>query len=152
MMSLNTLSILLAIATGAGLAVQAVVNSRLRVAIGSAFWAASVQTLIGLIMLAALAAAMRQPLPSASGLFRTPWWIWTGGLFGGTFVVVSILLTPRLGVALTLTAIIVGQLASAMVIDHFGWFGAETIRISPLRVVGAALLVAGVVLIRRSGL
>jgi len=37
---------------------------------------------------------------------------------------------------------------AALVIDHYGWFGVDMHRLSPLRVVGVVLLFAGVVLIR----
>ena len=70
-------------------------------------------------------------------------------MFGATFIVVSIVLTPRLGTALMLASVIVGQLSAALLIDHYGLFGASVIRMSPGRVIGAALLVLGVVLLRR---
>ncbi|MND03318.1 hypothetical protein D3C83_230870 [compost metagenome] len=47
-----------------------------------------------------------------------------------------------------LGGVIVGQLAAALVIDHFGLFGAEVIPISAARVAGVLLLVGGVALIR----
>jgi transporter family-2 protein len=47
-----------------------------------------------------------------------------------------------------LAAAIAGQLGAALVIDHYGWFGAEVIPISLTRIAGVALLAAGVILIR----
>jgi bacterial/archaeal transporter family-2 protein len=147
----NPLYLLLAAVTGAGIAVQAVVNARLRVVVGTPLWAAAVQILIGLTGVLAIIALTRQPAPVTAGLDRAPWWVWTGGFLGAAYVVVSILLTPRLGAALMLASTIVGQLVAAVLIDHFGWFGTTVFRISPLRLLGVALLVAGVILIRRSG-
>jgi transporter family-2 protein len=43
----------------------------------------------------------------------------------------------------------VGQMTMALVMDHFGLFGLARHEISPLRILGASFLVAGVVLIRR---
>ena len=135
---------------GAGIAAQAVINARLRLILGAPLWAAATQFIVGLTLLLALAFITRQPAPMTQGLARAPWWIWLGGIFGAAFIVVSIVLTPRLGTALTLASVIVGQLTAALLIDHFGWFGASVIRMSPIRVLGAALLVLGVVLLRRT--
>ena len=53
-----------------------------------------------------------------------------------------------LGAALMLASSIVGQLSAALVIDHFGLFGATVVPISTTRVIGVLLLAAGVILIR----
>jgi transporter family-2 protein len=140
---------LLGVVAGSGVAIQAVVNARLRTIVGVPLWAAATQFTVGLLLILLVGLVTRQPAPATEGLARSPWWIWTGGFFGATFIVITILLTPRLGAGLTLASTIVGQLSAALLIDHFGWFGAATIRMSPWRVLGAALLVAGVLLIRR---
>ncbi len=145
---MNHLYTLFAVVAGAGVAVQAVINSRLRFLLGAPLWAAVAQFVVGLVLLIAIAALTRQPTPTTSGMLRAPWWVWTGGLFGASYVLMSILLTPRLGAALMLASTIVGQLAAALVVDHYGWFGATVIPISLTRLVGVALLALGVILIR----
>ena len=145
---MNNFYLLLAFVTGAGLAVQFVINARLRLLLGGPLWAAAVQFVIGLALILIVALVTRQPAPLTAGLARAPWWMWTGGAFSATFIVVSIVLTPKLGTALTLASIMVGQLAAALVVDHYGLFGGTMIRISPARVLGVALLLLGVVLIR----
>jgi len=144
----NTLYILAAVATGAGIAAQALINSRLRGVLGGAIWAAVAQFVVGLVLLIALALATRQPSPSFEAVPRSPWWVWTGGAFGAAFIVVSIVLVPRMGTALTVASITVGQLLAALVFDHTGWLGAPVIRLSPVRLAGAALLFAGIMLLR----
>ena len=145
---MTNLFLLFAVVAGAGVAIQAAINSRLRFILGAPVWAASTQFVIGLVALAVVALASRQPMPSADTLARTPWWMWTGGLFGAAFIFMTVVATPRLGAALMLGGVIVGQLAAALVIDHYGLFGAEVIPVSVMRLAGVALLVAGVVLIR----
>ena len=145
---MNTLYILAAVATGAGIAAQALINSRLRGVLGGAIWAAVAQFVVGLVLLIALALATRQPSPSFEAVPRSPWWVWTGGAFGAAFIVVSIVLVPRMGTALTVASITVGQLLAALVFDHTGWLGAPVIRLSPVRLVGAALLCGGIMLLR----
>jgi transporter family-2 protein len=76
--------------------------------------------------------------------------MWTGGIFGATFILMAVIVTPKLGAALMLAASIVGQLAAALVIDHYGWFGADIIPVSLTRIGGVLLLVAGVILLRRT--
>jgi transporter family-2 protein len=53
-----------------------------------------------------------------------------------------------LGAALMLASSIVGQLGAALVIDHYGLFGATVIPITATRVIGVTLLAVGVILIR----
>jgi transporter family-2 protein len=144
----NNFYLLLAFVTGAGIAAQFVINSRLRVLLGGPVWAAVVQFVVGLLLLLAAALVTRQPAPLTAGLTRAPWWVWTGGVVGATFIFMSIVLTPLLGTTLTLATLIVGQLTAALVIDHYGLFGGTVIRMSPFRVAGVALLLLGVALIR----
>jgi bacterial/archaeal transporter family-2 protein len=144
----SNFSLLLAFVTGAGLAAQAVINARLRVLLDGAIWAAATQVVVGLIFLVLVGVATRQPAPVTAGLGGAPWWIWTGGVFGATFVLVSILLTPVLGATLMLASLIVGQLTAALIVDHYGLFGGTIVRLSPTRVMGVVLLFLGVMLIR----
>lgn len=142
------LFILFAVAAGVGVAVQAAVNTRLRFLLGAPVWAAISQFLIGLTLLALVAIITRPGAPVTSGVGRAPWWIWTGGIFGATYILMSVVVTPRLGAALMLASTIVGQLGAALVVDHFGWFGGTVIPISVTRVLGVVLLAIGVILIR----
>ena len=74
--------------------------------------------------------------------------MWTGGFFGAAFILMAVVATPVLGAALMLAASIVGQLAAALVIDHYGLFGGSVVPISATRVLGVVLLAGGVILIR----
>jgi transporter family-2 protein len=82
------------------------------------------------------------------GYGRYPWWIWTGGIAGASYVLAAVALARPLGVATLFAAVIVGQLTAGLVIDHFGWFNVPVHRVSPERLIGAALLVGGMALIR----
>jgi transporter family-2 protein len=138
---------LLAAAIGAGLAAQAGVNSQLRIATGSALWTALISASVTVVLLAAALAAQRDSI-QLSGYARFPWWIWAGGLAGAASVLGAVALVRSLGVATLFAAIIVGQLTAGLVIDHFGWFGVPVHRASPARMLGAALLLAGMAIIR----
>jgi transporter family-2 protein len=144
----NNFYLLLAFVTGAGVAAQSVINSRLRLLLGGPIWAAAAQFIVGLFLLLLVAVASRQPAPVTTGLGSAPWWVWTGGAFGATFIVVTIVLTAKIGATLTLASIIVGQLTTALVVDHYGLFGGTIVRLTPLRLTGVGLLLLGVMLIR----
>jgi len=143
----RTLYWLLAASVGSGLALQAGVNTQLRAATGSALWTSIISASFTVVCLALLQAAQRDVLPLA-GYSRFPWWIWTGGIAGAAYVFGVVVLTRHLGVALFFAAVVVGQLGTGLVIDHWGWFGVPVHRVSPERFVGALLLLAGMALIR----
>ena len=44
--------------------------------------------------------------------------------------------------------VLIGQMLAAIVIDHYGLLGLEQQSITPLRMLGVLLLIAGVILIR----
>lgn len=145
---MNPFTLTVALVTGAAIAVQALANTRLRVALGTPVWAAIAQFVVGLVLLVGVAVATRQPAPMMGGLARMPLWGWLGGAVGALFIVVSIVLTPRLGTAVTLATITVGQTIAALVLDHYGWLGSPVIRLSLPRVLGAACLLLGIFLMR----
>ena len=145
---MNPFYLIVALVTGAAIAVQALANSRLRFALGTPVWAAIAQFIVGLVALVAIAIVARQPAPDTTGLSRMPWWGWVGGAIGALFITVSIVLTPRLGTAVTLATMTVGQLLAALVLDHYGWLGAPVMRLSLPRVLGAGCLLLGIALMR----
>jgi len=78
-----------------------------------------------------------------------PWYMLGAGIFG-LILYQSINITfPRLGGALMVTLIIVGQLAIGMLVDHFGWLGAQVHPVSLTRIAGFLILVVGAYLISR---
>ncbi len=146
---MNVVLVLLALVAGAGLPLQAGVNAALREHVGRPEWAALLSFAVGLAGLAAWCAALRLPPPTLGAAARAPWWTWTGGLVGAFYVSALVVLTPRIGVATALALSVAGQMAAALAIDHLGLLGVATRHVSAGRILGAALLVAGVVLIRR---
>ena len=110
-------------------------------------WTSIISASLTVVLLGAAQLVQRDVLP-LSGYSRYPWWIWTGGIAGAAYVFVVVALTRHLGVALFFAAVVVGQLGTGLLIDHWGWFGVPVHRMSPARVVGAVLLLAGMALIR----
>ena len=75
--------------------------------------------------------------------------MYLGGLLGAVYVLGATVLAPRLGAATLMALIVTGQLITATIIDHNGWLGFAGHPITPTRVIGAVLLVGGVILVRR---
>jgi len=147
--ALEIVLVLLALCAGAGLSVQAGVNTAMRGYVGRTEYAALVNFAVGLAALLIWLLVMRKPWPALSSAGRAPWWSWTGGLIGVFYVNVVVLLTQRLGVGMTLALAIAGQMSAALLLDHAGLLGLPIRQVTARHMLGAALLVAGVVLIRR---
>src|SRR5215213_10715010 len=130
------LPILLAVAAGVSIVVQQVLNSNLRTALNSAAWSGFMSYAIGVVCMALLALALRDPLPSAGVAARIPWWAWSGGLFGAIFIGLAILLVPYLGAATFIALLVTGQMLASVAFDHFGWLGLAQRPIDVSRLIG----------------
>ena len=139
---------LLALGAGVSVVTQQVLNGSLRTALGSPAWAGLVSYAGGLITMIVAVIALREPVPSWKTVVDVPWYAWSGGVFGGAFILLAILLLPSLGAATLFALVIAGQVLAAITLDHFGAFGLTPHPVGTARLLGAALLIAGVVLIR----
>jgi bacterial/archaeal transporter family-2 protein len=143
------LSWILGIVAGFGLTAQVGMNTQLRKVLQSANQAAFISFMVGTLALIALLVAMRTPLPARETLAAVPVWAWFGGLLGAFYVATSTILAAELGATTLLGLALLGQLVTAMVVDHFGWLGLPENPITWTRVAGVALLGMGVWLVSR---
>jgi len=143
------LAYLLGITAGFGISVQVGMNTQLRKVLGSAWTAALISFLVGTAALIALVLVTRPAVPSRGAFAAVPLWAWFGGLCGAFYVAVSTIVAAELGAASLLALALAGQLAMALVIDHFGWLGLPENPITWARVAGIGLLAAGAWLITR---
>jgi len=140
---------LLIFVAGAGLSVQIGLNAAIRTAFGSSEIATLVNFLVGLAGLVALMAVTRTALPDRAAFAAAPPWAWFGGLLGAFYVATAAMVGPRIGAGPLLALTVLGQLVASLVIDQYGLLGFGREPLSPTRVVGAALLFAGVWLMTR---
>jgi transporter family-2 protein len=140
--------LLLAALAGALLPVQAGVNAQLRATLGDPLAATLVSFLIGSVALGLVMVGARIPLHLAPALGRAPWWHWTGGLLGAVYVALIIVLAPRLGAAALIAAVVAGQMLASLALDHWALVGFEPHPLSVQRLLGAALVIGGVALVR----
>ncbi len=139
---------LLVLIGGALTAVQPPTNAILARAGGSVLLAALLSFLVGTALLAVLIAAM-QPRIAWGALRDVPWYAWAGGIYGAFFVAVGAYAAPRLGIASLVTIAVAGQMIAALLIDHHGALGLDRAAITPGRLIGALLVIGGVILVRR---
>ena len=141
--------ILLALLIGASIPVQVAANTTLRTFLGHPFWVSVAIFALGLALSLGLALGVRSPAPKLAALPTVPLWAWSAALLAILYQVGTIVAGPRLGAAALIGLIITGQLVAALVIDHYGLLNFELHRLNWQRVLGAALLLGGVTLIRR---
>jgi bacterial/archaeal transporter family-2 protein len=142
--------ILLASAAGACISIQAAANSSLRAHLHDVRWA-TFFSICGTIVSAALVMLMIRPsFPSATLMRSTPWWTWIGGPLGAVIVLSGAALTPKLGAAAFIAAVVAGQLACSTVLDHFALMNLPSHPFTLSRLVGIAFVFAGVLLITRN--
>ena len=139
---------LLALLVGIGLTVQVGMNMTIARVVGTPLWASVANFTVGLVALFATALLIgSRPAPGTVG--QVPLWAWFGGLLGAAYVASVTLLGPRIG-GMTLVAIVItGQLVAGLTVDHFGVLGYPQIPVTPTRWLGAALLLAGALLVMR---
>lgn len=141
--------LLLALAAGVLLPVQAGLNAQLRSALGSPIAAALVSFLVGTAGLSTIALLLRTPLPLGRAWAATSPGQWSGGLIGAVYVLAAIVLAPRLGAATLIAAVVAGQMITSLVLDQYGLVGFPVHSMTLVRLLGAALVIAGVILIQR---
>jgi transporter family-2 protein len=142
---LTPLAVALAVVAGLAGSVQVAVMGRFGGRIG-VFEALSFSTAVQLLFSLLILLAVRGGTGALPSAFRTPAWMWIGGLMGLTVVTAITFAQPRIGAAATIGILIAGQILMGAIIDRFGLFGVEQIAISPVRVLGIALLGIGAAL------
>ncbi|GAB3703490.1 DMT family transporter [Corynebacterium nasicanis] len=138
------LAVLFGVFVGTVMPIQTSANSRLRRSVGSPFLASLVSFAVGFLALLLAVLLIDAHLPPLSQATGMPVWIWSGGILGVVVLTGNIFLFPRLGSVQTVVLPITGQVMMGLLIDHLGLFHAPVHRLDAVRVLGALLLVAGV--------
>ena len=139
--------IMIGLAIGFGLPIQTSINSRLKDAFGSPFWSSLISFAIGTVGLAAVVLVQGERLiPTFPTISSLPWWLWLGGIFGVIYLTSNILLFPQLGAVQTVIFPVLGQILMGLLIDNGGWFDTTRNPLTSMRVIGALLVIAGVLI------
>ena len=140
----------LALVIGALIPVQAAANAALsRSILGNVVVAALTLFAVAAATTIVAFGLMDGPVPTWAQFSAAPWWSFTGGFIVALYVLTITFLAPRLGVGTAIALIVTGQVLGAMLIDHFGLMRSLTFPLTPARLVGAMLMIAGAFLALR---
>lgn len=141
---------LLAVLAGTMVAMQTAINTQLNIALGSKIQASFISFFVGTVLLCIVVAVKDRRFGNVRFAFgkTRPWWIWTGGVIGACFVILSVVLVPLIGVGQLLVLVLLGQLLGSICIEQFGWFGLTKKSLQLPQIFGVLLLLVGVAIIR----
>jgi transporter family-2 protein len=134
---------------GGLVALQAPINSGLGKAIGS-LPAASFSFAVGLVALVGITFVSGEGFGQLGEIGGLSWYYLIGGLLGAVYVTTVLISVRTLGAGGVTAATIAGQLTMSVVIDQLGILGIPQRELTPTRLVGVALLAAGVFLVVRN--
>lgn len=141
-MRLALIPLLLAAAAGVIMAFQGTLNTALGKVVGL-LEATFLVYLSGTLALAVMLFLLRWGKGSLTNCTRAPWYCYLGGLLGVLIIYLVVASISRLGVSLATTAIVVGQVTTALMIDHFGLFGLKEVPLTWWKFMGVLFLAAG---------
>ena len=147
---MNILSYVIAFLAGVGSPVQAGASAQLNKGLASPVWAALFVYVSGLMGVMIMQLVVRTPFPITQirgG--EIPWWAWSGGLLSIGLTLTGLTLAQKLGSGLYTGLTLTASLLTSIALDHFGLVGFKPHPVTPLRGIGAGLLVAGIWLIAR---
>jgi transporter family-2 protein len=134
---------------GMGIPILAALNAQLGSRIGSPAAAATVLFIVAFIAAAGTMLLTAGPSPLAA-IPPQPKYLFLAGVLVAFYVLSITWIAPHFGVGNAIFCVLLGQLVSAAVIDHFGLVGAMVKTITPSRASGLALMALGLLLTQRS--
>jgi bacterial/archaeal transporter family-2 protein len=140
-------AVLLTALAGGLIALQAPINAGLGKATGD-ITAALISFLVGSAALLVIV-LIAGKAGGVSNVGDVEWYYLVGGLLGAVYVANALVAVSSIGAGGVAAATIAGQLTASVAADRLGILGLEEVAISPERVLGVVLLLAGTVLIVR---
>lgn len=136
------------VAAGMGIPLLAALNARLGGLIGAP--AAAAVVLFAVAFLGAVAVMLATGSTAKLALLPAqPRHLMLAGLLVCFYVLSVTWVAPRFGLGNAITCVLLGQLVSASLIDHFGLFGAILRQMTPMRMAGLAFMAVGVILTQK---
>lgn len=138
---------LVMLAAGIGIPVLAALNAGLGTRLGSPVAAAAILFVVAL--LTTLMVLAIKGAPALAAVVTAPRHLFLAGLLVAFYILSITIIAPKFGVGNAVFFVLLGQLISAALIDHFGLFGARVSPLSLSRAGGIALMAAGVFLTQK---
>jgi transporter family-2 protein len=146
----NILSYVFAFLAGSASPVQAGASSELNKGLASPIWSALFVYASGLVGVVLVQLVLRQAWPGQRlGISGLPWWVWTGGVLSIASTLSGLTLAQKMGSGLFTGLSLTSSLLASIVLDQFGLMGFTQHPLSPLRMTGAGLMIAGIWLIAK---
>lgn len=139
--------VVMMIAAGMGIPLMASLNAALSQHIASPTAAATI--LFGLGFLLAGGALLVSGLPARGAFAGAPWYLFAGAPLVVFYILSITWSAPRIGIGNAVFFVLLGQLAAAAAIDHFGLFGGLRTAITSRRALGLCVMAFGVYLARK---
>jgi transporter family-2 protein len=140
-------AVLIMVVVGGLIALQAPINAGLGRATGN-FAAAAISFAIGTVLLATIV-ALSGKTGGLGDVAHVEWYYLLGGALGAAYVFSALVLVSEIGAGPVAAATVTGQLATSVVLDRIGFLGLDQEPITPARVLGVVLLLAGTYLVVR---
>ena len=96
---------------------------------------------VGLIGIIFLLIFTKSKIKNLKGI---PFYMFTGGLIGILTVLFTNIGFMGLGVSLTVSLSLLGQLVTSLVIDHFGYFNMTVVEFDKKKILGLIIIIAGI--------
>lgn len=140
--------LIIALALGLLVPFQTAANSRLRQVVGPAYVSTLVSFSVSTLALLLVSLVAGIPiLPTETMLAEAPCWSWFVGIVAVVTITIAIHLFKEIGQLQAIVIPMFSQLIFSLMIDHFGWFTHRAIPLSTNRIIGALLLIIGVILV-----
>jgi transporter family-2 protein len=135
----------LAVCAGIAGSFQSAANAGLaqKIGLGGAVFVNS-----AIVMVGSLAFLLARGLDAGFHPAGTSWSLYVGGFCGFIVILSLAFVYPKIGAALAVALLVLGQSAAALAIDHYGLMGMPSVPATASRVVGLALVAGGIALIR----
>lgn len=130
------------LAAGIGIPILAALNAALGRYAGAPAAAATILFIVAFC--AALIVALITGPQGFARLAGAPKHLYLAGTLVAFYVISITWIAPLIGVGNAVFLVLLGQLISAALIDHFGLFGAVSMPISPIRLMGIGIMALGV--------
>lgn len=131
---------LISIFTGATLAIMISLNGGVSTASGN--YASSV--IIHFVGLVGIIGVLLVTRSKFKNLKNIPFYMFTGGLIGILTVLFTNASFSTLGVSLTVSFSLLGQLITSLVIDHFGYFSLPVNKFDSKKILGFIIIIIGI--------
>ncbi len=148
-MNNSAVSIMFAIMAGAMIPFQSAMNTALGKNLQSPYFSALSVFVIAALGLWVFILFSKQSIPAPVKFSGAPLWSYLGGILGGCYILMIILLAPKLGIGNVTVLVLMGQILAAMIIDQFGLLGTIVHPVNWQRFAGILLLCAGVYLVKK---